>query len=189
MGWVVKFILKAWRSFYFNHLSSYLALIILSPTNPPQSPRCKRSSSHSLVKLWSFRFTAHLHFLVPLFSWLWNCLPATIQSHSSLQGFKQRCAPLTQVIPNPYMQTFPPTLTLPNRTQLSYLQVNTFPLFFSPCSFISLLNASKCGPTISLLPFLPSCTETKKKLPRYWTNTRCTPWTLQTIGMSYHLLP
>ena len=41
-----------------------------------------------LVKLPKSKLTTHLHSFVPLFSCLWNQLPQSVQSHSSLQGLK-----------------------------------------------------------------------------------------------------
>ena len=50
--------------------------------------RSRSANNPLLVKLPKSRITAHLHSFIPLFSRLWNKLPHSIQSHSSLQAFK-----------------------------------------------------------------------------------------------------
>ena len=67
-----------------------LAPSALSAICPHQiSAGCSRSANNPLlVKLPKSRITAHLHSFIPLFPHLWNKLPHSVQSHSSLQAFK-----------------------------------------------------------------------------------------------------
>ena len=53
------------------------------------SARRSRSANNPLLVILPIsRITAHLHSFIPLFSSLWNKLPHSVQSHSSLQAFK-----------------------------------------------------------------------------------------------------
>ena len=64
-------------------------LLCLRYVPPHFSAGCSRSASNPLlVKLTKSRITAHLHSFIPLFPHLWNKLPHSLQSHSSLQAFK-----------------------------------------------------------------------------------------------------
>uniref|UniRef100_A0A8C4R2B4 Reverse transcriptase domain-containing protein n=1 Tax=Eptatretus burgeri TaxID=7764 RepID=A0A8C4R2B4_EPTBU len=64
-----------------------LALSVIC--SPHISAGHSRSTSNPLlVRLPRSRTTAHLHRFIPLFSCLWNKLPHSLQSHSSLQVFK-----------------------------------------------------------------------------------------------------
>ena len=74
----------------FYHLLSILALPALSAICPHHiSTGCSRSANNPLlVKLPKSQITAHLHSFIPLFPRLWNKLPHSRQSHSSLQAFK-----------------------------------------------------------------------------------------------------
>uniref|UniRef100_A0A8C4QN49 Integrin beta n=1 Tax=Eptatretus burgeri TaxID=7764 RepID=A0A8C4QN49_EPTBU len=74
----------------FYSLPSSVAPPALSAICPNHiSAGCSRSANNPLlVKLPKSRITAHLHSFIPLFSRLWNKLPQSIQSHSSLQPFK-----------------------------------------------------------------------------------------------------
>ena len=74
----------------FYRLLSGLTPLTVSAICPHQiSTRCSRSANNPLlVKLPKSRITAHLHSFIPLFSHLWNKLPHSLQSHSSLQAFK-----------------------------------------------------------------------------------------------------
>ena len=81
-----------------GRLAVFLSSTISSPVSPPllvcdMSPHIytgrSRSANNPLqVKLPKSRITAHLHSFIPLFSRLWNKLPHSILSHSSLQAFK-----------------------------------------------------------------------------------------------------
>ena len=77
-------------SVFYRLLSSLAPPCSLSPICPHHiSTGRSRSANNPLqVKLPKSRITAHLHSFIPLFSRLWNKLPHSILSHSSLQAFK-----------------------------------------------------------------------------------------------------
>ena len=58
------------------------------PPPPPPPPTEVSTGCVLLEKLPNSRMTAHLHSFVLLFNHLWNQLPHSLQSHSSLQVFK-----------------------------------------------------------------------------------------------------
>uniref|UniRef100_UPI00358EF48E uncharacterized protein n=1 Tax=Myxine glutinosa TaxID=7769 RepID=UPI00358EF48E len=64
--------------------------IALSGLCPPNIPtgRTRSACNPLMVKLPKSRLSAHLHSFIPLFSRLWNKLPHSLQSHSTLQVFK-----------------------------------------------------------------------------------------------------
>ena len=76
----------------------YRLLSSLAPPPPPalsaicphhiSAVRSRSANNPFLVKLPQSRIAAHLHSFIPLFPRLWNKLPHSIQSHSSLQAFK-----------------------------------------------------------------------------------------------------
>ena len=74
----------------FYRLLSSLAPPALSAICPHHisTGRSRSANNPLLVKLPKSRITAHLHSFIPLFSRLWNKLPHSILSHSSLQAFK-----------------------------------------------------------------------------------------------------
>ena len=71
----------------FYRLLSGLALPAMYPYHI-SAGRSRSANKPLLVKLPKSRITAHLHSFIPPFPRLWNKLPHSIQSHSSLQAFK-----------------------------------------------------------------------------------------------------
>ena len=132
----------------------FLSSTVSSPASPPSalSAICLHqiSTGHSrsannplLVKPPKSRITAHLHSFIPLFPRLWNKLPHSIQSHSSLQAFKTAVhhhllylyevyTSYTTVpsLPHPNPRSFLPPLIHPKPTSFK------FPAFLheNPCN-------------------------------------------------------
>ena len=95
------------------------------------SAGCSSSANNPfLVKLPKSRIPAHLHTFILLFSCLWNKLPHSLQSHSSLQAFKSSCSPPPLITPHPNPRSFLPPLIHPKPTSFK------FPAFLpeSPCN-------------------------------------------------------
>ena len=108
-------------------------------TFPHISAGRSRSANNPLqVKLPKSRITAHLHSLIPLFSRLWNKLPHSVQSHSSLQAFKTAVHHhlLSSPIQNhdlfyPHQSTLNPP---PSNSLLSFMKVTVVSVLDTPCS-------------------------------------------------------
>ena len=91
-----------------------------------------------LVKPPKSRITAHLHSFIPLFPRIWNKLPHSLHSHSSLQAFKTAVHHHLSSSPIQNLDLFYPRESTPNPTLsnflLSFLKVPVVSILFTPCT-------------------------------------------------------
>ena len=112
----------------FYHLLSGITppspLPALSAICSPLPRMLKVCEQPPSVKLPKSRITAHLHAFIPLFSRLWNKLPHSIQSHSSLHAFKTAVHHHLLSSPHPKASIFSSPVNPP---QTHLLQIPCFP--------------------------------------------------------------
>jgi len=126
--------------FVFCCLLSGLTPLALSAICPPNiSSGCSRSARiHLLIKLPKSRITAHLHSFIPLLPHLWNKLPHSLQSHSSLKVFKTAVHHHLLSSPIQHHDLFYPRSSNPNppplNSLLSFLKVLAVSILFTLCT-------------------------------------------------------
>ena len=87
--WPVQDCVQQPRSLLRQHQCSAQSMVpICSSSFHIFTGRSRSASNPLLLKLPTSWITSHLHSFIPLFFHLWNKLPHTLQSHSSLQVFK-----------------------------------------------------------------------------------------------------